>query len=317
MVSVEYLAGFIDGEGSLSLSRIPRGHSYYEYCVRVSIANTNKAVLREIREDWGGTIHCMGRSRPRRWKPGFVLIWTNAAAARLLVRVRPHLWLKSDHANYLLDFAEHIRECQRRRDELGRLLSFSRQEKEIREAYWRRLKRLNRRGTIESDQERNQELDYDRRRRGRGEISPRYLAGFIDGEGSLMITKSKSGKSGYVQYRARMSVSNTDKGILEQICHRFGGTIHTQRRANPRWKPAYMLVWTEGRIASLLALIGPHLRLKRKQAELQLEFMQHKKRTPRSFDGRFLASHPPGVIQVREALYQHMKRLNARGVAPS
>ncbi len=33
MVSVEYLASFIDGEGSLSLSRIPRGQSYHEYCV--------------------------------------------------------------------------------------------------------------------------------------------------------------------------------------------------------------------------------------------------------------------------------------------
>ncbi|MEE8232346.1 MAG: hypothetical protein V3R46_03400, partial [Thermoplasmata archaeon] len=73
MVSVEYLAGFMDGEGSLSLSRIPRGRSNPEYCVRVTIANTDTAILSEIQEDWGGTIHSMGQGRSG-WKPGFVLV---------------------------------------------------------------------------------------------------------------------------------------------------------------------------------------------------------------------------------------------------
>ncbi len=133
-----------------------------------------------------------------------------------------------------------------------------------------------------------------------------------------MITKSRSAETGYVEYRARLCAYNTDIGILERIRLQYGGTIHRSGGRNPRWKPGYQLVWTDGLIENLLALIGPHLRLKRQQAEVQLEFIRHKKSTPRSRNdrGHFLASHPPDVIQVREALYQKMKRLNARGVAP-
>ena len=46
MGTVEYVPGVIEADGSLSLSRIPRGHSY-EYCVRTTIANTNKAIPSE------------------------------------------------------------------------------------------------------------------------------------------------------------------------------------------------------------------------------------------------------------------------------
>lgn len=216
MVSVEYLAGFIDGEGSLSLSRIPRGQSYLEYCARVTISNTNRAILREIKEVWGGTIHSMG-VRNSRWKPGFVLVWTNAAAARLLRRARRHLRLKSQHAEALLEFTEHLQKCKRRRDEAGRLLPYSKQEMELRKAFFGRLKRLNRKGAVKPALGSDQKPDYAKIRREEGGISPRYLAGFVDGEGSLMITRSRSRKSGCVQYRARFTVTNTDRGILEEM----------------------------------------------------------------------------------------------------
>lgn len=317
MVSVEYLAGFIDGEGSLSLSRIPRGQVSHEYCVRVTIANTNKAILMEVQRDWGGTIHSMGEPRRPEWKPGFVLVWTNAAAARLLDRVGPHLWLKSQHVVVLLEFVEHLRSCPRRRDKLGRLLSFSRQEVAIRETFFMRLKRLNRKGVAGPAQRRYQKLDYAQIRRKEGGMSPRYLAGFMDGEGSLMITRSRSRKSGNVQYRARLCVTNTDRGILEQICRGYGGTIHESGRARSNWKPGYQLVWTDGLIANLLSLVGPHLRIKRQQAAVQLEFIRHKMNTPHNFDGRVVTRHPPEVVQFREDLYQQMKGLNARGVALS
>lgn len=313
MISVEYLAGFIDGEGSLSLSRIPRDQSYHEYCVRVTISNTNRAILEGIQTDWGGTIHSMGPRRPR-WKPGFVLVWTNAAAARLLRRARCHLRVKSQHADALLEFTEHLQKCERRRDELGRLLPLSEGETQVREAFFKRLRRLNRKGVPRSSQC-NETPDTDRPGRRGGRISARYLAGFIDGEGSLMITKSRSRKSGFVEYRARLTVTNTDRGILEEICHAYGGTIHELGRAKPSWKPGHMLVWTEGLIVNLLSLVDPHLRLKRKQAAIQLEFIRHKKDTPRRYKGRFWASHPREVVRFREGLYQQMKRLNARGTA--
>ena len=316
MVSVEYLAGIIDGEGSLSLNRIPRGQSYHEYCVRITISNTNRAILKEIMEDWGGTIHSMGVRRSG-WKPGFVLIWTNAAGARLLYRAHRYLRVKSQHAVALLEFTEHLQKCVRRRDELGRLLPYPRHVMEIREAFFRRLRQLNQKGVGHPELQGDLKPDYERIRLREAGISPRYLAGFVDGEGSVMITKSRSRKSGCVQYRARLTVSNTDRGILEEICRDFGGTIHKVGRGKSTWKPGYMLVFTDGLIPSLLSVLRPHLRLKRRQAAVQLEFIHHKKNTARTLNGRFLVRLPPGVVQFRESLYRAMKALNARGVVPS
>ena len=251
------------------------------------------------------------------WKPGFVLVWTNAAAARLLCRARRYLRVKSQHAVALLEFTEHLLKCERRRDELGRLLPYPRQVMEIREAFFGRLRQLNQRGVGHQELQSDLKPDYDRIRLREGGISPRYLAGFVDGEGSLMIVKSRSRKSGCVQYRARFTVSNTDRGILEEIRRDFGGTIHKVGRGKCSWKPVYMLVFTDGLIPSLLSVLHPHLRLKRKQTAVQLEFIDHKKRTPRYYNGRFHPSHPKEVVRFREALYQRMKGLNARGVAPS
>jgi hypothetical protein len=317
MVSAEYLAGFVDGEGSLSLSRIPRGQSH-EYCLRVSIANTDTSILQAIHKDWGGTIHSMGRPRRPKWKPGFGLIWTNAAAAHLLGRIEPHLRTKSHRARVLLEFAAHVRECKRRRDDLGRLLPHSKEEMKFREAFFSRLKRLNRKGVAGLAKQLPEEAKFHRRQVMRGKISKRYLAGFIDGEGSVMITRSRSAKTGYVQYRARVAVGNTDREVLEQIRGEYGGTLHPSTKGNPRWKPGYQLVWTDGVIADLLALVGPHLRLKEKQAALELEFIHHKTNTPRKSygRGRGFAPHSEEVVQFRETMYRRMKGLNARGVAP-
>lgn len=53
MVSTEYLAGFIDGEGYVALGRIPRLRSH-EYPLRVVVYNTNRKILEEIRQGWEG-----------------------------------------------------------------------------------------------------------------------------------------------------------------------------------------------------------------------------------------------------------------------
>src|SRR2546426_2808376 len=80
MIPSEYLACFMDGEGYLGLARIRRRNRTSEYCLRVSIYNSNLAILKEIQRTVGGTMSDVGRRRPA-WKPSYALIWTNAAAA--------------------------------------------------------------------------------------------------------------------------------------------------------------------------------------------------------------------------------------------
>jgi len=57
-----------------------------------------------------------------------------------------------------------------------------------------------------------------------------YLAGFIDGEGSITIMKHK----------VRVSISNTNKEILDEIKRFIGyGYITSDKRRNPKWKIGY------------------------------------------------------------------------------
>ncbi|MGQ0796665.1 MAG: hypothetical protein ACT4OI_02195, partial [Methanobacteriota archaeon] len=101
------MAGFVDGEGYLGLARICRRGRSPEYCLRISVYNTNREVLVDIRQGLGGVMSAVGQ-RSRMWKPSYALIWTNAAAAKLLGKLSPYLRIKSRQAKALLDFQEHL-----------------------------------------------------------------------------------------------------------------------------------------------------------------------------------------------------------------
>ena len=137
----------MDGEGYLGLARIRRRNRTSEYCLRVSIYNSNLAILKEIQRTVGGTMSDVGQRRPA-WKPSYALIWTNAAAAGVVRRVSPFLRIKSQQGAALLAFNEHIRAGRRLRNRAGHLLPLSVREVKFREGIYRRLKRLNRKGPV-------------------------------------------------------------------------------------------------------------------------------------------------------------------------
>lgn len=57
--------------------------------------------------------------------------------------------------------------------------------------------------------------------------SMEYLGGLFDGEGSVTITHRF--KDGTEQFYVALSLSNTDKRVLEWLQQRLNGSIHTQR----------------------------------------------------------------------------------------
>ena len=317
MVSTEYLAGFIDGEGYLALGRILRRNWSVEYPVRLVVYNTNGRILEEIQDAWGGTLS-FSESRNPRWKPQHALIWTNAAAARVLAEVAPYLRVKSRQAGVLLDFQNHLRGRPRIRDRRGRLLSHSKQEMKLRESLYQHLKSLNARGPRAQIPLRPVGPYKEGRRKKHSSVSAKYLAGFMDGEGSLMIVKRKGRGSWKAQYRARISISNTDRVVLEDIQDVFGGIIADQPPARAGWKQAYQLVWSGGMVERLLSKAARHLRLKQRQAAVMEDFVLHQKSTRQPRRGpnrRFFAALPDNVVTYREGLYRQMKELNARGLA--
>ena len=92
-----------------------------------------------------------------------------------------------------------------------------------------------------------------------------YLAGIVDGEGS--ITASSNG-----QDRIRVTVTSTSRGLIDWMVARVGGSVCNRRPASPRHKPTYGCEVSYVKAKSFLRGVLPYLLIKARHAELALQF---------------------------------------------
>jgi len=276
----------------------------------VCVYNSLYELLKRIQDRWGGVMSAVGQ-RHARWKPGYALIWTNAKAANLLEAIGPYLRIKSNHAAALLEFQEHVRRCRRTRDSGGRLQRLTKGELIFRENFHDRLKRLNERGVTRGSEGRRRE----RRLRPKTPLSPRYLAGFIDGEGSLMIARWTSPRYTRVYYKPRISIANTHKEVLQQIQQVYGGILANQPPRKAAWRFAYQLIWTDGIVGPLLSVVKPYLIIKRDQASVLEQLIRSRQRMlqDRKPSAKRSLGIPASVLAEQAELYRKVKHLNRRG----
>ncbi len=110
-----------------------------------------------------------------------------------------------------------------------------------------------------------------------------YIAGFVDGEGCISIFRQTVPRvSRTVGYRPSVSISNTDKSVLEYIQRLFGGRIYQRagKHLKSHWKPQYTwnLVATDS--VPFLEAILPFLQVKQEQAKLLIKFQQYRQALP-------------------------------------
>lgn len=96
-----------------------------------------------------------------------------------------------------------------------------------------------------------------------------YLAGLIDGEGSIMLIERKRGESGAY---LRVTIANTCLGVLEWAKQKTGiGMSFTQRVESRTHKASYSWRCHGDGAHSLLKQIRPYLIIKAEQADLAIE----------------------------------------------
>jgi AcrR family transcriptional regulator len=94
-----YLAGLIDGEGSV----------YWSYCQgrlipNIKVANTDKKMIDWIIENFGGRVNDRDRTRPRHWKKIYHWCVSSLSGCYLiLLSVSPYLITKKEKAEELLE----------------------------------------------------------------------------------------------------------------------------------------------------------------------------------------------------------------------
>ena len=145
-----------------------------------------------------------------------------------------------------------------------------------------------------------------------------YLAGLIDGEGSLTIAKHNAPIYGNQSaYSTQLTISLSDGRIIDWLYGTFGGKIYLKPQKSTFCKgyeyynsEQYCWFMQSHDLTPLLKRTSPFLKLKKEQAQciirMNSRLLIERKREN---NGRFtpVSKHE---IEIRESIYQQIKRLN-------
>lgn len=138
------------------------------------------------------------------------------------------------------------------------------------------------------------------------ETEKAYIAGILDGEGSISIIRVKSRSNTYkYDFYPKVRVQNTYFPIISWLKEKIGiGSIYHGKQRNPKWKSLYQWQILSNQAQELLREVRPYLRIKKELADLVLGFRKNEHNGyPRSSE----------VYQMQDELYYRMKALNKRG----
>ena len=131
-----------------------------------------------------------------------------------------------------------------------------------------------------------------------------YAAGIVDGEGCISIVALRTGVRAHgVDYSLLFVVRMIDPSAVFFLKEMFGGGLSVQKNKPPR-RPIYNWGLSTKPASRALKLLLPYLRVKKKQAELAIEFANYPQQI-----------HPISKAEFdrRTRLFQQLRQLNKRG----
>ena len=134
------------------------------------------------------------------------------------------------------------------------------------------------------------------------EIEYAYLAGIIDGEGAIFITRDLFSTKNPV-YRAEIRVGMIDEKPIKRLHVAFGGTALLEKSYHHK-RPMWRWLGSNREVLKFcLTTLLPYLDVKKEQAKLVLEFND---RFPRR-NGHWAI---PGQIEEKERYWIRVRELN-------
>lgn len=144
-----------------------------------------------------------------------------------------------------------------------------------------------------------------------------WMAGIVDGEGTLTIARQLRPGRPSPAFRVVVNVANTDTRLLVPFKRYYGGNIYPrpERRKSKRWKDSWTWHCPERYQRAFLLAVREFLRGKREQADILLDFIEHKRSFPRKSLGQGKGSAPLGATEIgfRERVWNRVRLLNEKG----
>jgi hypothetical protein len=141
-----------------------------------------------------------------------------------------------------------------------------------------------------------------------------YLAGMLDADGCISISKAKPDRIGLYnpRYVLTVNVTNADEDLMRWLVERFGGNYKHRQRVSERHRQTFNWWFNNGKALNLLRLVRPYLRVKVRQTDHGIAFLEGWVKPKPAGPGTQL---DPAELKRREAFYLEMKRLNQTGCA--
>jgi len=108
-----------------------------------------------------------------------------------------------------------------------------------------------------------------------------YIAGLFDGEGSICIVMSKPSakrQTSSPSHSLQVGITNTNRDLIDWLHNNLGGYISDNSHSPSRKRESHCWAWRvmSNQSKDFLKLIYPFLKVKRRQAELAIQFQETK-----------------------------------------
>jgi hypothetical protein len=291
------VAGLFDAEGCITIGRDGyKGTVYHR--LQVSIANCDRGLLDTMVADYGGFI-CSVKRYSDNHTAGWQWYVTGPTAHRFLRQIGPMLIVKAAQAAVADEFMrDHQRLPDNPADDHPELLR--------REACYERMRRLNRKGG-----EPITDATLTRGKFTRQLETAAYTAGYIDGDGSIVIGRTmKKRRSGaeFPKHELMLLIATTCPYLPEWLRSTHGGTVRSTP-GREAWKPRHDWKVTGERAAEVLRLVERFLRIKEAQCQIALRYQDGLVRLTRGSSKKAFNAE----MRRRERAYTQMRALNQRG----
>lgn len=140
------------------------------------------------------------------------------------------------------------------------------------------------------------------------ETEKAYIAGFLDADGCVGISRNKSRSKAYEwDYALRVMIINSDFEFIKWLKEKTGiGTAYESKKAfKPNWSPVHRWQATADKGRQILEQLLPYLIVKKYRSEMCLKLPK----TKNCKCGRTLEQY-----QEQETLFYQLKKLNKRGL---
>jgi LAGLIDADG endonuclease len=143
-----------------------------------------------------------------------------------------------------------------------------------------------------------------------------YLAGIIDGEGSIYIGNFSCNKKTKVPYyQTNIQVTNTDKNLIDWLFNVLGGLVsHRTAKQTPKNSRKPVFTWTASgeRVTHLCELILPYLICKKRQCEIMIQMRATFTRSHCQKGRQGIIPHSAELMILRQSLMDEMRSLHIR-----